>query len=457
MDAIQELVAKQRAFFAKGETKEINFRLNALKKLQLEIRLREKEIAAALQQDLGKHPFEGYMAEIGLTLEELSFIAQKLPRWAKDKKVKTGVANFPGKSFIHYEPYGVALIMAPWNYPFLLSLAPLIGAVAAGNCAVLKPSAYAPATSGVIRALVESCFAPGHVAVVEGGRAENSALMEQRFDYIFFTGSVEVGKLVMQKAAANLTPVSLELGGKSPCIVDETADIELAGRRIAFGKFLNAGQTCIAPDYLLVQQSVKQPLLEAIQRATEGFFGEEALQSPELPKIVNQKHFDRLCGLLQSGEVFFGGQTNAETLQIAPTVLTGVLPGSPIMQEEIFGPLLPVLTFDVPGTAISFVNSREKPLALYLFSNSKETQQQVLQQCSFGGGCINDTVMHIASTYMGFGGVGHSGMGNYHGVRSFKTFSHEKSILKKGTWLDVKLRYHPYTKFKSSVVKKILK
>lgn len=453
---IQEIMRLQREFFAKGETLGVPFRLNALKKLELEIRLREKDIQDALQADLGKHPFEGYMTEIGLVLDELHFVAKRLAGWAKPTKVKTPLAHFHSKSFVIKEPYGLVLIMAPWNYPFMLNMEPLIGAIAAGNCAVVKPSAYAPATSAVIKAILESCFAPGHVAVVEGGRAENQALLEQRFDYIFFTGSIEVGRLVMTAAARNLTPVSLELGGKSPCIVDETANLKLAGRRIAFGKFLNAGQTCIAPDYLLVQQSVKEPLLEEIGKATKEFFGDDPLKSPELPKIVNQKHFERLCGLMAGETVAMGGGDDGE-YRIAPTVLDGITAESPVMQEEIFGPILPVLTFGTIKEAVEFVHRGEKPLALYLFTTNAETEKTVLRECSFGGGCVNDTIVHIATSRMPFGGVGHSGMGGYHGKASFDTFTHPKSILKKSNKLDIKARYHPYTKAKEKLLRFVMK
>lgn len=454
---IEKVVAEQRAFFATHATKDVEFRLATLKRLEQVIRARRADIEAALQQDLGKVGFEGYMTEIGTTLEELAFVRKNVRKWARDKRVKSSIVHYPSKCFVCHEPYGVALVMAPWNYPFLLSIEPVIGAVAAGNCVVLKPSAYSPATSGIVRQVCEEVFEPQHVAVVEGGRAENTALLEQRFDYIFFTGSVEVGKLVMEKAAKNLTPVSLELGGKSPCIVDETANLKVAGRRIAFGKYLNAGQTCIAPDYLLVQQSVAEELLEEIQNAVLEFFGDKPLESPELPWVVNDKHFERLRGLIKGEKVYFGGNVDAATRRIAPTLLTGITPDSPVMQEEIFGPILPVMTFDVMDTAVSFVNSHEKPLALYLFSTDRDVQQDVLERCSFGGGCVNDTIVHQASTRMGFGGVGHSGMGSYHGKKSFDTFTHEKSILQKGNWLDLKIRYHPYTQGKEKLLRRVMK
>lgn len=454
--SIEAVVAAQRAFFATHATKEVEFRLRALQKLEEVIRARTADIEVALGQDLGKSNYEGYMTEIGTTLEELAFVRKHTRKWAKDKRAKSSLVHFPSKCFVHHEPYGVALVMAPWNYPFLLSMEPLIGAVAAGNCVVLKPSAYSPATSTLMREICEEVFPPQHVAVVEGGRAENTALLEQRFDYIFFTGSVDVGRLVMAKASVNLTPVSLELGGKSPCILDQTADLKVAGRRIAFGKYLNAGQTCIAPDYLLVQHSVAEALLGEIQDAVQEFFGEDPIQSTELPKIINAKHFERLQGLMKDGNIYFGGNTDGAE-RIAPTLITDITPDSPIMQEEIFGPILPVMTFDVMDTAISFVNSREKPLALYLFTNDTQVEKDVLNRCSYGGGCVNDTIVHLATTSMGFGGVGNSGMGSYHGKRSFDTFTHEKSILKKGNWLDLDIRYHPYTKTKEKLLHFVMK
>lgn len=454
---IQQIVSAQKEYFAKGVTKNITFRLNSLIKLQMEIKLRQNDILAALQQDLGKVPYEGYMTEVATTLEELAYILKNLKKWARDKRVKTPLAAWPGKSFIRHEPYGVALIMAPWNYPFMLSMEPLIGAIAGGNCAILKPSAYAPKTSAVLKELCDSCFAPSYVTVVEGGREQNNALLEQRFDYIFFTGSVEVGKLVMESASRNLTPVSLELGGKSPCIVDESANLKLAGRRIAFGKYLNAGQTCVAPDYLLVQQDVLEPLLDSIQDAIQDFFGDDPMKSTELPKIVNEKHFNRLLGLMKGAKIYYGGHSDKQTLRIEPTVLLGITPQSPVMQEEVFGPVLPVLTYDKLDTAINFVNSREKPLALYMFSTQQPAIDKVLEKCSYGGGCINDTILHLATTHMGFGGVGQSGMGQYHGKASFDTFTHKKSVLHKSNWFDINVRYHPYTKTKEKLLHKIMK
>ena len=454
---IQELVKKQRAFYATGATRPVAFRLEALARLETEIKNRESELFAAFREDLNKAPSESYMTETGMTLSEISFMKKHLIRYARPKRHLTPLAQFHAKSFSIMEPYGVTLIMSPWNYPFMLCMEPLVGAIAAGNCCVLKPSAYAPATSAAIRRLIESVFPPEYVAVVEGGRAENAELLEQQFDYIFFTGGVKVGRLVMEKAAKNLTPVTLELGGKSPCIIDETADLKVAARRLAFGKFLNSGQTCVAPDYLLVQSSVKDRFLKLFRAETRRMYGKNPLENPDYPKIINEKHFNRIKGLMNSGTVFMGGEVRERTLQIAPTVLNQVKPSDPVMQEEIFGPLLPVLTFETIDEAENFVLEREKPLACYIFTRNKETERRLLGSLSFGGGCINDTIIHLATSRMGFGGVGNSGMGSYHGRKSFETFSHEKSIVKKYNWIDLPIRYQPYRKWKEKLLRLFLK
>ncbi len=453
---IAALLDRQRSYFATGVTLPVEKRLAALRRLKKEIQNRESAIAEALQADLGKAPFESYMTETGMVLDELGYVEKHMPRWARPKRVKTPFAQFPAKSFILKEPYGVVLIMAPWNYPFQLSLEPLIGALAAGNCAVIKPSAYAPRTSQLIADLIAACFPPEYVAVVQGGRAENQALLEQKFDYIFFTGGIEVGKLVMEKAARHLTPVSLELGGKSPCIIDESADIPLAAKRLAFGKFLNAGQTCVAPDYVLVHQSVYDALVDALNMEIRAFFGTDPLACREYPQIINQKHFERLLGLLQGADILAGGQHDGKG-RIAPTLLGGISAESPCMQEEIFGPLLPLLPYHRLEEAVEFVRSRPKPLALYLFTRNQNTEKQVLSTLSFGGGCVNDTIIHLATSRMGFGGVGASGMGSYHGRYSFDTFTHEKSMVKKSGKIDLPVRYHPYTDKNFRMLKKFLK
>ncbi len=454
---IKELVKKQRDYFETGKTRDVSRRLAALKALRKSILKHEKEIHAALHADLGKSGSEAYMCETGMVLSEISYMIGHLKRFARERTMPTPLAQFHARSFTSPEPYGVTLVMSPWNYPFMLSLEPVVGAIAAGNCVVVKPSAYAPAAADVIEKVIGACFSPHFVAVVKGGRAENTALLEQKFDFIFFTGSVKVGRLVMEKASRYLTPVCLELGGKSPCIVDKTANIKLAARRIVFGKYLNLGQTCVAPDYLFVHKEVEDRLLAEIVKCIRAQFRDEPLENPDYGKIINEKHFDRLLGLMKSGTVRFGGESRRETLQIAPTVLTGVTPSSAVMQEEIFGPILPVMTFQDLSEVITYVNRHEKPLALYLFTGSRKVEKKILKSCSFGGGCINDTIIHLATSHMGFGGVGGSGMGSYHGRDSFELFSHRRSIVKKYTWIDLPIRYQPYTDRKKALLKLFLK
>ena len=426
-----------------------------LKKFRKAIIENDELISAALKADLNKQPFESYMCETGLLLEEINFHIKRLKKWSKTRRVKSGIGQLPGKSYICPEPYGVVLIMAPWNYPVQLCLMPLVGAISAGNCAVVKPSAYAPESSRVISKLIESAFPTGFVTAVEGGRDANKALLDEPFDYIFFTGSVAVGKTVMEAAAKRLTPVTLELGGKSPIIVDETANLPLAARRIAFGKVLNAGQTCVAPDYLMIEKSVEAPFIEEYKKALADFFPDGDMSG--MVRIINDKHFERVCNILDnSGNVVIGGARDAETRFIEPAVLTDVPIDSPAMQQEIFGPVLPVLPYEKLDDCIDFIRSRPKPLALYIFSENKMNQEKVLNSCSFGGGCINDTVIHLASSHMSFGGVGESGMGSYHGKKSFDTFTHYRSVLKQGK-LDVKLRYFPYKSGKEKITRMILK
>ncbi len=453
----ERIVKEQREWFAKGKTRSVRWRIGALQTLKRAILKYEDEIHEALKQDLGKSPVEGYMCETGMVLSELSWMIRNLRRLAGEKRVRTPLAQFHAKSFTSPEPYGVVLVMSPWNYPFMLSVEPAIGAIAAGNCVVIKPSAYAPATSHVVAKLMRECFASHFVAVVEGGRAENTSLLAQRFDFIFFTGSVRVGKLVMEQASKNLTPVCLELGGKSPCIVDRTANLRRAASRIVFGKYLNLGQTCVAPDYLFVQEDVKETLLAEIEKCIRRQFGKNPLDNPDYGKIVNEKHFKRLRGLMAGETVRIGGEMREETLQIAPTVLEGITPSSPIMKEEIFGPVLPVMTFHEISEVITYVNRHEKPLALYLFTNSRSTEKKVLNSCSFGGGCINDTIIHLATSAMGFGGVGNSGMGSYHGKASFDLFCHRRSIVKKYNWIDLPIRYQPYTRWKRALLRMFLR
>lgn len=453
---IQKIVAAQREYFASGVTLPPPVRRQVLCKLRTAIQMHESEIQDALRQDLNKSGFESYMAEIGMVLDELSYAIHHLTRWAKPKTVCTPLAQFPARSAIVQEPYGVTLVMAPWNYPFLLSMDPLIGAVAAGNCVVLKPSAYAPATSAAMAKLLAKVFPAQWVTTVEGGRQENAQLLEQHFDFIFFTGSAQVGRMVMEKAARWPSPVILELGGKSPVIVDQTANIPLAAKRIAFGKLLNAGQTCVAPDYVLVQRSVQAQLVQELKKQFAAMLGPDPLNHPDFVRIVNQKHFERLLNLLDGEHILHGGasRTGCGSGWIEPTLTADTLEGrSKPMQEEIFGPILPILPFDTLNEAIRFINQREKPLALYLFTQCRSARHAVLAHCSFGGGCINDTVIHLATHHMGFGGVGASGLGSYHGKRSFAAFSHEKSIVHKFCWLDLPMRYQPYTRAHEKIVR----
>lgn len=449
---MKQLVERQRDFFKTQKTHSIAFRLQALERLEKGIMDMEPEIYGALKADLNKSSFESYMAEVGMTLAELRFVKKRLAGWARKEPVLTPLAQFPAVSFTVAEPYGVVLIMSPWNYPFMLCIEPLIGAIAAGNCCVLKPSAYSKATSAVIVKLIQKVFPAKFVTVVEGGRKENTELLDQTFDYIFFTGGVTVGKLVMEKASKNLTPVSLELGGKSPCIIDDSADLSVAAKRLVFGKFLNSGQTCVAPDYCLVQDTVEEELVGHIEYWIKKMYGNEPLKNPDYPKIINEKHFLRILGLLQKEEIAAGGKSDSNTRQIEPTVLRHVSPDAPVMQEEIFGPVLPLITFHTLSDVKKIITSHPKPLALYLFTTDTYTEDWVLNNLSFGGGCINDTIIHLATSRMGFGGVGGSGMGSYHGKLSFETFSHRKSIVKKANWLDLPIRYQPYTKIKEKLL-----
>ncbi|MBE6567002.1 MAG: aldehyde dehydrogenase [Ruminococcaceae bacterium] len=443
---ISRIVEEQRAFFESGKTLSIAYRKRALTALRAAIVAREADIEAALFQDLGKSDFEGYMCEVGMALDEISYMLGHIDRFAKEKRVHTPLAQFASRSYVKPSPYGVTLIMSPWNYPFLLTIDPLIDALAAGNTAVLKPGAYAPATASIIKELIESTFLREYVAVVTGGRAENACLLDQKFDYIFFTGSKSVGKEVMKKAAEHLTPVTLELGGKSPCIVDETADLALAARRIAFGKYLNCGQTCVAPDYVICHTSVRDRFVELLKNEIVRQFGADPLQNPDFGHIINQKHFERILSLIDAQKVVHGGRSNADTLQIEPTVMTNVTWQDAVMGEEIFGPVLPILTFESMDEVIQTVNSYDSPLALYLFSSNKKILRRITAECRFGGGCVNDVIIHLATAHMGFGGVGESGMGSYHGKAGFDTFSHYKSIVDKKTWIDLPMRYQPYNR-----------
>lgn len=451
----EELVARQRGYFYSGATRPLAFRLKALDRLRRAIRANEALLLKALKADLNKPESEAYLCEIGIIYDEIRYHMRHLHTWVRDKKVPTPLAQFRSKSFVSPEPYGVALIMAPWNYPVQLCFSPLIGAISAGNCAIIKPSAYAPQVSHAVAKVIADAFPPEYIAVVEGGRAENSALLDQRFDYLFFTGSPAVGRVVMAAAAKHLTPISLELGGKSPVIVDETADLAVSARRIAFGKILNGGQTCVAPDYLLIQKRVKAEFIRQYQKAVESFFPDGDFS--DMPHIINEKHMKRLLRLIQGEQAVLGGRYDEQTRWIEPSLLDHVAPDAPIMQEEIFGPVLPMLEYESLDECIDFIRARPKPLALYLFTRSREVEHRVLETCSFGGGCVNDTMIHLATHHMGFGGVGESGMGSYHGKFSFDTFSHKRSVVRKHFAPDIPMRYRPYSEKKDALIRKFLK
>ncbi|MDQ6598507.1 aldehyde dehydrogenase [Bacillus salipaludis] len=441
MENYHDLLTKQRTFFQSGKTKEISYRIQALQALGQLIRTNETEIMAALKRDLNKSEFDSYITEIGIVLEEIRFSLRHVKKWAKPRKVKPALAQIGSKSYIYPEPYGVTLIISPWNYPFQLAIAPLIGAIAAGNCAVLKPSELTPQTSKLLATLIGQTFPEEYITVVEGAVETSKALLNENFDYIFFTGSVSVGKVIMEAAAKNLTPVTLELGGKSPCIIHKDANLKLAAKRIAWGKYLNAGQTCVAPDYLYVHRDIKEEFLNALVNAIEELYSNNVFNSGAFTKIVSERHFNRLLGFLSNGEVYYGGKQEMKSLTIEPTILDHISWNDSVMQDEIFGPILPVLEYDIAEKMVEKINARPKPLSLYLFSESNEFQSFILNQISFGGGCINDTVYHLSSPYLPFGGVGESGIGAYHGKGSFDVFSHEKSVLKQTTSFDLPFRY----------------
>ena len=441
---IDEILASQKQYFQSGATLSVEFRLEMLKKLYTAVKNHEAELESALKADLGKSHFEGFMCEIGLVLSEISYMIRHTKTFASERVVRTPLAQFASRSYKKPSPYGNVLIMSPWNYPLLLTLDPLADAIAAGNTAIIKPSAYSPATSAMIEKLIAECFDPQYVAVVTGGRKENASLLEKKFDLVFFTGSAAVGKEVLRHTAETLTPAVLELGGNSPCIVDETAKIPLAAKRIVFGKFLNCGQTCVAPDYLLCHRSMKDQLLQEICKQVEKQYGASPLDNPNYGKIINEKHFQRIRGLIDPSKVVLGGQSNPDSLQIAPTVMDHVTWDDAVMQEEIFGPILPILTFDHLNEVYALLAKRPKPLALYFFSEDKQRIREVTERCTYGGGCVNDTIIHLATSEMGFGGVGESGMGSYHGKEGFDAFSHTKSIVDKKTWMDLPMRYQPY-------------
>lgn len=449
---IEELVNRQRNFFYSGVTLDVNYRIRALKKLRACITRYEDKINEALKKDLGKSSFESYMCETGLVLNEIRYMLKHIKTFTREKNVPTPLAQFHSRSYKKPSPYGIVLIMSPWNYPFLLSMDPLVDALSAGNTIVLKPSAYSPRTSEVIKKIIQECFSEKYVAVITGGRAENTCLLNKHFDYIFFTGSQAVGKEVMKCASSHLTPVTLELGGKSPCIVEKNANIKLAAKRIVFGKFLNCGQTCVAPDYIFCDSKIKDNLIHELKRQIVLQFGKTPLTNDKYGKIVNEKHFNRISKLIDKEKVVAGGKTDKEKLKIEPTVMDNVTFEDAVMKEEIFGPVLPVLTYDSLESAIQKINSMAHPLALYLFTSDKQTIRKVMSKCGFGGGCINDTIIHLATSEMGFGGFSESGMGAYHGKDGFDTFSHYKSIVEKKTWLDLPMRYQPYHALNNRII-----
>ncbi len=454
MNEIELCLSEMQAFFQNGNTLSIAWRKEQLKKLKDGIRSYEKQILNALHEDLGKTDFEGFASELGIVYTELDEHLKHLDAWASKQRVRSSLLSFPSKSYTIAQPLGIVLIMSPWNYPFQLTIVPLISAIAAGNCVMLKPSRYSRHTALVIEEMLSKLFYSNHVATFQGGVEMNQELLKHRYDHIFFTGSPQVGKLVMESAARHITPVTLELGGKSPVIVASDADIGLAARRIIWGKCMNAGQTCVAPDYVLVDRKVHNTLLEQMKIAITAMFGSDPLHCSDLGNIINEKHFSRLIGLFEYGTLAWGGQIDPKSRRIAPTIITDPRLDSPLMQEEIFGPILPLVAYDTFEQALDFVQKREHPLALYCFTTNKEHKKQVLTSLSFGGGCINDVVMHLSNTALPFGGVGNSGMGAYHGREGFKTFSHTKSMLESKTWLEVKLRYAPY-RGKLSLIKRL--
>jgi len=444
MNELANQLARQQGFFKEGHTKSLRFRIEQLQTLKNMLKENEQELCHAVYKDFRKSPFETFATEIGLIINEINYALKNIDRWVKPKSVPTSLVNFPSRNYILKEPYGNVLIIAPWNYPVQLCLLPLVGALAAGNTAFVKPSELTPNTSQALEKLLGQYFQPEVITTVLGGVETSNRLLELNFNYIFFTGSTRVGKIIMQSAAKRLIPVTLELGGKSPCIVDETANLEISARRVVWGKFVNAGQTCVAPDYLLVQKSIKNAFLEELKKAVVSLYGDNPFTSNDYPRIINDAHFDRLSELLKDGNIVIGGDTEPATRYIAPTILSDIGWQDSIMQDEIFGPILPVLEFSSIDDAIQQILQTPRPLALYVFTSSSETERKVLEQVSFGGGAINDTIAQLGNHHLSFGGVGASGFGSYHGKASFDSFSHQKSIMKKNFLVDIPIRYAPY-------------
>lgn len=453
---IKEILKLQREFFESNRTDSVKFRKRMLKRLKVALEVYGDKIGEAIKADLGKSYVETYMSEIGMVLEEINWMMRHLKKLSKNKRAKTPLAQFPSRSYISPKPYGTVLIISPWNYPLQLTLGPLVDAIAAGNTAVIKPSEYTPKTNLVIGEILKECFPTAYVAMVEGDEKTSKVVLAQNFDKIFFTGSTRVGREILKTAAKTLTPVTLELGGKSPCIVDKTANISLAAKRIVFGKFLNCGQTCVAPDYILCHESIKDKLVQAIIKEIVQQYGNQPIHNVDYGKIINKRHMERLVRMIDQDKVVWGGKFDMDRNQIEPTIMENVTWHDAIMGEEIFGPILPMLTFKKLKNAIVTINEHPHPLACYLFTSSKRNKKTVLKKCQFGGGCINDTIIHLATSDMPFGGVGDSGMGAYHGKAGFDCFTHYRSIVDKKTWLDIPLRYQPYSKRKLWFIKKFM-
>lgn len=458
MEDINLIFKNQKEFFESGKTINVDYRIKNLKKLNDIIKKNEDKILNELKKDLGKSNFEGYVTEVGILYDDINFHIKNVKKWSSEEKRKSPIVYYPSKSYIYKEPYGVTLIIGPFNYPFQLVIAPLIGAISAGNTAIIKPSENSRNIALLLEKLINENFPEGYLRVVNplGGKETVSLLLDKPFDYIFFTGSVRVGKLVMQKAAQHLTPVTLELGGKSPCIVDSDAKLKLAAKRIVWGKFLNAGQTCVAPDYLCVHKSVKDELLKLIINEIRIQFGENVRNSEDYPRIVNKSSLERLSGYLNDGKIYYGGNIDEDNLYMEPTLIIKPDLNSPLMSDEIFGPILPILVYEDLDNVIKFINHREKPLALYYFSESKKKIKYVLTSTTSGGVTINDTIIHVANPNLPFGGVGNSGVGKYHGKESFETFTHNKSVMKRGTFIEFNIRFAPY-KNRLNLVKRIMK
>ncbi|WGD34684.1 aldehyde dehydrogenase [Olleya sp. YS] len=453
---IPQLVQDQKDFFKTRQTLNVTYRKNLLKKLLAELITREHQITEALYQDFKKPEFESILTETAIVIQDLKLTIKKLKQWAKPKRVFPSLLNFPSSDYLYSEPYGTVLVIAPWNYPYQLAIAPLVGAIAAGNTVILKPSELTPNTSNLINDIIKTVFKPQHVTVVQGGVEVSTKLLEQQWDYIFFTGSVNVGKIVAKAAAPNLTPVTLELGGKNPCIIDETANIKLTAKRIVWGKFVNAGQTCIAPDYILIDESRKGAFYKAMQAEMDEAYSTTPQNSKDFARVINKKNFERLSKMLMDENCVIGGQTDADNLYIAPTLIDEPKLDSEVMKDEIFGPILPVISYKNETDLERIILSYNKPLSLYVFSTNSAKAKQLMQQFSFGGGCVNDTIIHFANHRLPFGGVGNSGIGAYHGKHTFDTFSHKKAVVKKGNWLDLPMRYAPY-KGKVELIRKVLK